>query len=181
MSEKRTIARPYAKAIFLLAEKSGSYTEWLGVLNNLCELVKDPSVKSYIKNPTISTNQRGSFVSFISETFNFSEKEVNLVNLLSANRRLLFVPYIRELYTEYCDEKQGVAKVYVTVASELLEGQYEQILSMLTRYFNREVDMSYVVDKDIYGGILIKTKGVVVDSTVCGSLFKMRSFLLNEN
>jgi F0F1-type ATP synthase delta subunit len=85
------------------------------------------------------------------------------------------------LYTEYCDEQQGISKVYVTVASELLEGQYEQILSMLTRYFGRKVEMSYVVDENIYGGILIKTKGVVVDSTVFGSLFKMRRFLLNEN
>jgi F-type H+-transporting ATPase subunit delta len=181
MSEKRTIARPYAKAIFFFAERDGSYVEWLGVLNNLCELVKDTSAINYIKNPTISNKQRSSFISFIYEIFKFSDKEMNLVKLLSKNRRLLFVPDILELYSEYCDEKQGVEKVSVTVASELLEGQYEQILSMLTRYFNRKVDMSYSVDKSIYGGILIKTKGVVVDSTVCGSLFKMRNFLLNEN
>lgn len=181
MSEKRTIARPYAKAIFLLAEKSGTYTEWLGVLNSLCELVRDTCVRAYIKNPTISSKQRGSFISFIDEVFNFSEIEMNLVRLLSNNSRLLFVSDIRDLYTEYCDEKQGTVKVSVTVASELLDGQYEQIMSMLKRYFGKSIEMSYTVDESIYGGILIKTKGVVLDSTVCGSLFKMRNFLLNEN
>ena len=51
MDEIRTVARPYAKAVFELAAASGTLAEWSGFLKECSELLKNNEIKALIKAP----------------------------------------------------------------------------------------------------------------------------------
>ena len=51
MDEIRTVARPYAKAVFELAEETGALAEWSEFLKECSELLKNNEIKALIKAP----------------------------------------------------------------------------------------------------------------------------------
>ena len=51
MDELRTIARPYARAVFELAASSGTLTEWSEFLKECSDLLNNNEIKALIKAP----------------------------------------------------------------------------------------------------------------------------------
>ena len=51
MAEFATIARPYAKALFGLAQEKKQIESWLGELKNLSAVVRQEKVISLIEQP----------------------------------------------------------------------------------------------------------------------------------
>ena len=58
MDELRTIARPYAKAVFDVAAASSSLTEWSDFLKQCSGLLENNEIKALIKAP--GTNKKRS-------------------------------------------------------------------------------------------------------------------------
>ena len=57
MLEKTTIARPYAQAVFELAQESGNTTEWSTSLELLARIVSDKQMRVLFNNPGVSHQQ----------------------------------------------------------------------------------------------------------------------------
>ena len=51
MAEFATIARPYAKALFSLAQEKNQIESWLGELKELAAVVQDEKVIAFIEQP----------------------------------------------------------------------------------------------------------------------------------
>ena len=58
MAEFATIARPYAKALFGLAQKKKQIESWLGELKNLSAVVRQEKVISLIEQPETDTSEK---------------------------------------------------------------------------------------------------------------------------
>ena len=54
MADKNTIARPYAQALFELAQASGELSEWSGTLDMARQLLADGQVVEYLSNPALT-------------------------------------------------------------------------------------------------------------------------------
>jgi len=54
MDELRTIARPYAKAVFDVAAASSSLTEWSDFLKQCSSLLENNEIKALIKAPGLN-------------------------------------------------------------------------------------------------------------------------------
>ena len=61
MAEPSTVARPYAEAVFKLADAAGSLPKWAEMLAALAAVARDPRVSAAIKNPKLSDVQVTSF------------------------------------------------------------------------------------------------------------------------
>ena len=103
MDELRTIARPYAKAVFDVAAASSSLTEWSDFLKQCAGLLENNEIKALIKAP--GTNKKKVAEIFYDsatlglEVHDSSQKHfLNLIQILSINRRLNI---IKELHKQY--------------------------------------------------------------------------------
>ena len=51
MSEPSTIARPYAEAVFLLAQAEGKLAEWADMLGDLAHVAVDARMQDAVSDP----------------------------------------------------------------------------------------------------------------------------------
>ena len=58
MVELRTLARPYAKAVFSYAEAAGTLDQWSSMLELLSAVVADPTVDKLLASPEYTTQQQ---------------------------------------------------------------------------------------------------------------------------
>ncbi len=58
MADNNTIARPYAQAVFELANESGDLDTWSGALGAAGDLMADGQVSTYLSDPMFSNEQR---------------------------------------------------------------------------------------------------------------------------
>ena len=58
MAEFATIARPYAKALFSLAQEKNQIESWLGELKELAAVVQDEKVIALIEQPETGASEK---------------------------------------------------------------------------------------------------------------------------
>lgn len=173
MAEVNTLARPYANAVFDLANGSSSLQEWSEVLARLAALVAHPDMKPLLGNPLVSESQLSALVVAACDD-QMTEEANNLVRLLVRRRRLALAPAIAELYEQrYAEAEQRVA-VEVHSAVELSEKRKERLALVLETRLQRDVEMACVVDPDIIGGVMIRSGDMVIDHSVREQLRQLR-------
>jgi len=85
MAEPSTVARPYAEAVFKLADAAGALAKWSEMLDALAAVAADPRVSAAVKNPKLSDAQvAGLFISILAGKL--SGDAENLVRVLAGER-----------------------------------------------------------------------------------------------
>lgn len=177
MAETATIARPYAEAVFRLADADGRFDAWSALLERLAQAVVHPDVRACIGNPNVSAAQlTGALVSVMGERVSTEAK--NFVHLVVVNRRLAAVGEIRALYEEMVNERQGVVEALIATAYPLDDGQLRELVASLERRFKRKVEPQVTVDKALIGGVTVTVGDEVIDGSVRGKLAAMSAALL---
>src|SRR3569832_118020 len=163
MAEKTTIARPYAQAVFELAEQGKQLPRWSAVLQLANELVADPRV-SATQLAELSIAVAGA---------EFDGNAQNFVRLLVENDRLSVLPEIAELYEHYRAEAERTVEAHLVSAFPVDDAQKAQVAAMLKKRLGREVTVSADVDPSLVGGAIIRAGDLVIDGTVLGQLAKL--------
>ena len=174
MAEAATIARPYAEAVFGLADKPGAGTlaKWSSVLAALAAAAAHPDVRALIGDPKVGQDQLyGLFVSFAGP--DMPAEAQNLVRVLIANDRLALLPEIHQLYEQARREREGVVEADIRTAFPMANGQLETLVADLERRFKRKVQPRVTVDGELIGGVLIAVGDEVIDGSVRGKLQDM--------
>ncbi|MCC9395544.1 F0F1 ATP synthase subunit delta, partial [Enterobacter hormaechei subsp. steigerwaltii] len=98
MAEFATIARPYAKALFGLAQEKNQIESWLGGLEKLAAVVQEGKVASLIDRPETNASEKADI---LIDLVGLKDKELkNFVIVLAGQKRLSILP---EVYAQYQD------------------------------------------------------------------------------
>jgi F-type H+-transporting ATPase subunit delta len=176
MAETATIARPYAEAVFGLADKTGTLAKWSQLLAALASSAADPRVRALIGDPKVREDQRYGLIAALAGADIPAEAQ-NLVRVLMANDRLTLLPEIRALYERLRHEREGVVEAEIATAFPMQNGQLEDLVKDLERRFKRKVQPNVIVDKTLIGGVRIAVGDEVIDGSVRGKLQDMASAL----
>jgi len=169
MAEVATIARPYAEAVFSLADKSGALPAWSKLLASLGEAAAHPEVRAVMDNPNLPAEKLyGLFASIAGG--DISAEAQNFVRLLIANDRLALLPEIRVLFEELKNEREGVVDADIASAFPLDDAQLAGVVADLERRFKRKINPRVTVDKELIGGARIAVGDEVIDGSVRGKL-----------
>src|SRR5258705_11871499 len=91
MAEAATIARPYAEAVFGLAEKAGAFAPWQDMLAIMARVAAHPDMRSCISNPNLGAKQLYDlFMALCKEDFPPDAR--NFARVLIATDRLALLP-----------------------------------------------------------------------------------------
>ena len=172
MAELTTIARPYAEAVYRIAEQSGALDRWSEMLEFAATVVADPQMQTVIGNPKLTAEQQQKlFLDVCGKRLD--EQGGNLVHLLVENRRLLLLPAICEQFEELKALHGGLLQAEIISAYSLDKGEQEDLVRRLEIKFKRKVEASVKLDPELIGGIRIVAGDVVIDASVRGQLQNM--------
>ena len=175
MAENVTIARPYAEAIFALADAGGALGRWSQALAVMAGVAAHPELRAAIANPNLSASQV--YGLFASACGDLAAEAQNLVRVLIENGRLALLPEIRGSYEELKNEREGVVEAVITTAQPLDAGQLAALVAELERRFGRKIRPQVLVDANLIGGARMQVGDEVIDGSVRGKLAAMAAAL----
>jgi F-type H+-transporting ATPase subunit delta len=172
MTDKTTIARPYARAAFAVAQARGFLPAWSDALHTAASVVADPRVANLLGNPHVSAKRLAELVIDIGGGKLGGEWD-ELMLALAQNGRLAVLAQIATLFDALKDEAQGVVDVTVTAATALDAKQQDTLSRALARRLKREVRLHTEVDATLIGGAVIRAGDLVIDGSLRTRLERM--------
>jgi F-type H+-transporting ATPase subunit delta len=176
--EATTIARPYAEAVFALANESGTLDQWSEMLDFVASLMQDGTMQRLVNEPAQVKSQISELIIGIGGG-KLTQEEQNLVRLLAENGRLQIASEIARRYESLKNRERGVLDVDVTTAFPLDEAQQQSIAAVLKNKLGREIRITSSEEPALIGGVVIRAGDLVIDSSVQGQLTKLANELEN--
>ena len=174
MADQANLARPYAKAIFELAQEQGNLAGWSDQLELLSTIAASNEMLSFISNPRVSDADVADLI-FAVASDNLSAEAGNLVRLLVRNGRVEVLPEISRAYAVLKDEAESIVEAQMTTAANIDDSQKQQFADVLQKSLGRTVKLDFDVDEELIGGAVIRAGDWVVDGSVKAQLEQLVS------
>ena len=169
MSDLSNVARPYAQAIFEIANDAGDLAGWSDQLELLAAVAGDDSMAAFLKHPAVTNAQQTDVILQVCGD-NLTSDGANLVKLLVENDRVAALPDIAENYASRRAEAESVIEADMITATKMAAKQQKQFSAALQKRLGRTVKLTYSVDPDLIGGAVIRAGDWVVDGSVKAQL-----------
>ena len=172
MAEFATIARPYAKALFNLAQEKNQIESWLGGLEELAAVVQNQKVISFLEQPEINTSEK---VNVLAELVELKSDELkNFITVLVEQKRL---PVLPEVYAQY----QALTLSFNHTKSAVIYSAYPltELAEILKKRFDSKLQITTEVAPELIGGVKVEVGDQVLDLSVRGKLNALYATMTN--
>src|SRR5690349_22573109 len=176
MSETLTLARPYARAAFSLAQDSGRMSAWSTMLGFSALAAGVDGAQRVLNHPSAKADD---LVELLLPPGDSDPVFRRFLAVLAENRRLPLLPEIAGLFDELRAEAERVVKATVTSAQPLDAAALAKLSDSLRKRFGREVQVTTAVDAALIGGAVIDTGDVVIDGSLRTKLARLGAALAN--
>ena len=176
MLENSTIARPYARAAFELAQQDGNAKAWATGLGVLQAIVSDSRIQSLLGDPRVTQEVVSAIIDEIGGR-RISKAVRNFARVLADAGRLRYVPQIARQFEAMQAEAEGIVDVRLVSAAKLSKLQQDQLAHGIKRRLGKEVRLSATVDESLIGGVIIRAGDSVIDASVRGRLRELGNTL----
>lgn len=177
MAEISTLARPYAKAVFELAQANKSYAAWSKQLAAIAEVVAVPALAAAIHAPGTA---KATLAAVVIEALKgaLDAQGQSLVKLLAENGRLEAAGSLVAQYELLRAEAETRVAVEITTAAPVADAQKTALSAAVTKKLNRAVDIVWATDESLITGARIKAGDLVIDGSASGELERLKAALL---
>ena len=177
MAELATIARPYAEALFRVAE-SGDVAAWSALVQELAQVARLPELASVASSPKVGRAQVADLLlAAVKSPQKDSPQAKNFVQMLVDNHRLALLPEIAVQFDELKNAREGAADALIVSAFPLEGAALTDLVASLERKFKRKLKPVVEVDASLIGGVRVTVGDEVLDSSVRARLASMQTAL----
>lgn len=169
MAEIRTIARPYAEAVFRLAKANNTLPAWSDMLTLMAGVAVDERIRGLIGNPRFSVRQLVDvFLGICGDRL--SSEGRNFILLLAEGGRVELLPEVSSLFEQLKARHEGVLEAKIYSAFEMSDVQLKDLVANLEARFKRKIEAKVSVDSELIGGVRVEIGDKVLDASVRGKL-----------
>ena len=176
MADNASIARPYAKAVFDLANENNSFADWSVALGRLAAVSEDADFNTLINDPKVKGQQFSELVLSVTED-SLPEGGENFINLLVKNDRLMALSDIKRQYEQLVAQAEAKINAQVTTAMALSNAQKDALASALEKRLGLQVELEEIIDGSLIGGAIVKAGDLVIDGSAKGRIEKLSTAL----
>ena len=171
------VARRYANALFSLSEKEGKKAlgERGACLASLDEmLVAAPELDRTLKSPVINVEEKKALLNTLLGKVKADKIVRNFCFLLADKERLAFLRDITACYGRLLDAARGVVRGECVTAVPLSKEKQSKLKEELQKKAGADIELTFAVDKDILGGMVLKIGDRVLDASLRAQLGILR-------
>lgn len=174
-----TIAKNYAEALLVLAQKAKDLDGWGAAVNGVVAAIEsDARLRNFLAAPQISAPEKNKVIARA-----FAGKlpalMVKFIQKLVLNRRQMLLPQIAVEYGNLVDEATGRIHAQVTLSRETSEADRNALAAQLSKAFARTVVPHIDVNPAILGGVVVKVGDRVLDGSVRKRLKTLKSRIVS--
>ena len=170
----KLISKTYGDALFELALEEDRIDDYVAEVDAMLTIFRDnPELSKLLNHPKISKEEKITVVGQIFEG-KISKELLGLINMIVEKDRNNAMEDIFKYFIDRVKEYKNIGVAKVTSAVELSDAQKSQVEKRLletTGYVKFEI--SYDVDKDLIGGLVIRIGDRVVDSSIRTRLYEL--------
>ena len=176
MAEKNTVARPYAEALFRLAQEKNELDKWSKSVEALEQIIVNEQVANLVGNPLVGKEP---LIEVMCELAGKSASATmkNFLRLLVMNDRLFLIPQIRQLFEQRRAEVNKTLTVKVVSAYAMGKPLQQELSDTLQKKLDRTIHLDCGRDPNLIGGMVIHAGDLVIDASIAGQLHKLESIL----
>jgi F-type H+-transporting ATPase subunit delta len=171
-------AKKYAKTLISVVGIEGmpKALAELGAVETLMQ--KSMEFRSLLVNPGFSNEERTKAFGQVAAKAGLSEKVVKFVMHLTEIRVVAALSDIVKSATSLYLERMKRARAVVLTPVEVSKNYEERLKASLKKLIERDVDVEYVIDPSLLGGVLVKVGSTMYDSSVKGQLRLLKDELI---
>jgi F-type H+-transporting ATPase subunit delta len=178
---RQSIARRYAKGLFAVGDKDGKYGSYSAELEQVMSAVEaNQKLKNALMLPLLEMDKRRDLLSDVIRVLAISPTVANLLYLLLENHRIDYLPFIRNIFSELVDEREGRTKGQIFSPYPLSDDMRSRIETVLSERLGKKVQLSLVEDENLIGGVKVIIGGLRIDGSVRHQLELMNESMLKE-
>ena len=175
MAELATLARPYAEALFQVAEK-GDLARATAEIDAVAAVAANGQLRQFADAPKSDANQVFDVVVSVAGT-QLSDATKNLLRAVIENGRLAVLPEIAAQLRTLVNAKTGVSDATVYSAFPIEPAQLAEVVAALEKRFERKLKANVQIVPELIGGIRVVVGDEVLDTSVKARLEQMKTAL----
>ena len=102
---------------------------------------------------------------------------LDFIRLVTGNNREEYLAAICRHYIKLYKEEKGIKMASIETASQLTKEIRQEMLTIIIRAFNAEIELHEEVKKDLIGGFVLRVEDKQLDSSVKGKLARIKKEL----
>lgn len=171
-------AKRYAK-MFLNATGLGAAARGLKELSVLKALMeKSPEFRNFIVSPMFAEEERDAALDALGRKLDFSDITIRFVKYLSEQGASDALDEVADRAVALYAEMKKLAKATVVTPVPIGSEYDARIKESLRKLTQREVEVEYVTDPSLLGGMLVKVGSTMYDGSVKGQLRLLKDELI---
>tara|TARA_B100002051_G_scaffold117059_1_gene111326 strand:- start:308 stop:865 length:558 start_codon:yes stop_codon:yes gene_type:complete len=175
LSSGDLISDRYASALYDLASEKKLVDVVLDDLLFIQSMIKNnKDLKLVIKSPLIKSNDKLEILQNILKSKNPNELSSTFLKVLSKNKRFQKTVDIISQFKNINAQKRGDVLADITSAEKLSNEQQDNIKEQLRKILGDKLSLSYKVDEQIIGGLIIKVGSKMIDTSLSNKINKLK-------
>ena len=174
----KLISKTYGEALFELAVEENKIDAFMEEVIAVQKALQDnPELYKLLNHPKISKEEKTKVMENIFKG-RISDEVTGFLTLIISKERSKELDAILQYFIQRVKEEKGIGTAYVSTAvplNEIQKAQVEEKLLATTSY--RKMEMIYTVDESLIGGMVIRIKDRVVDSSIKTKLSEIKKQL----
>jgi ATP synthase, F1 delta subunit len=167
------VSKKYAQALLDIASEHDEVEATLAEVDKLSQAVEESKLMKFIDNDEFSKNEKIKLINILSD--NSSDLIKNLLRVIIENDRLEYLESIFEQIISRAKKILNQATVEVTSAVKLSDDQLEKIKNVCMKKFDlQKVDLEQTIDESIIGGVILKSNGKIIDTSISSQLKQIK-------
>lgn len=171
-------ASRYAKALLRAVELENiprALSELMAV-NDLMTASKE--FKSLLVNPLFTNDERAAVIRQLKDKLKLSDYVVKFILHLTEVGVVQALPEIIRTATSFYLEKKKKAKAVVMTPVPVNKEQEAKLRASLKNITDRDLDLEYMIDPSLLGGVLVRIGSTMYDTSIKGQLRLLKDELI---
>tara|TARA_B100001250_G_C19628566_1_gene712702 strand:- start:3 stop:560 length:558 start_codon:yes stop_codon:yes gene_type:complete len=169
------IADRYASALYDLAAEKKLVDPVLNDLTNLKSLVNEnKDLSLVVKSPLINSQDKLNILESLLQKKQANQLTSTFLKVIEKNKRFAKLASIISEFININSQKRGDVIADITSADELNDEQKNNITKQLKSILGEKLSLSFDVNKNIMGGLIVKVGSKMIDTSLANKINKLK-------